>query len=79
MKRFFAVCLLILCLSFPTYAGHTFAGGYACECETVGCIEDFPGECNGHGANQQGQSPRDDSAALGIVLVALMLWIRLRA
>ncbi len=79
MKRLLAVLLLILCLSFPALAGHTVAGGYACSCETVGCIEDYPGECRGHNTNQQSQSPSDNSAALGIVIVALMFWLRLRA
>ena len=79
MKRLLAVLLLMLCLSFPAFAGHTMPGGYACECGTVGCVADYPGECFGYGTNQQGQSPSDDSAALGIVIVALMLWLRLRA
>jgi hypothetical protein len=79
MKRLLAVLLLMLALSFPTFAGHTLQGGYACSCEIPGCIEDYPGECNGHGTNQQSGSPSDDSAALGIVIVALMLWLRIRA
>ena len=79
MKRLLAVLLLMLCLSFPVFAGHTLQGGYACECRTAGCIEDYPGECFGQGTNQQSNSPSDDSAALGIVIVALLFWLRLRA
>jgi hypothetical protein len=58
MKKLLAVCLLMLCLSFPAFAGHTLGGGYACSCGTAGCFEDFPGECGGHHtANQQSKSP----------------------
>jgi len=67
-----------LCLSFPTFAGHNVIGGYACECNTVGCIEDFPGEC-GHNSNQQSTSPNDGTVELGIVVVALLLWLRLKS
>ncbi len=69
----------MLCLSFPAHAGHTFAGGYACECGTVGCIEDYPGECSEHGSNQQSTSPNDGTVELGIAIIALLLWLRLRA
>ena len=79
MKRLLAVLLLMLCLTFPVFAGHTLQGGYACTCGTVGCIEDYPGECFGYGTNQRSNSPIDDSAALGIVILALMFWLRLKA
>ena len=54
-------------------------GGYACTCNTPGCIEDFPGECNGHNTNQQDQSPKGGTVEFSIVIVALMLWLRLKA
>jgi hypothetical protein len=79
MKRLLSVSLLMLCLSFPAFAGHVMPQGYACECKTVGCIEDFPGECSGHNTNQQNQPPSDGTVELGIVIVALMLWLRLKA
>ena len=79
MKRLLSVSLLMLCLSFPTFAGHTVAGGYACSCKTAGCIEDYPGECDGQVATQQGATPNDGATGLGIVLVALLLWLRLKA
>ncbi len=79
MKRVLAVLLLMLALAFPCFAGHTVPGNYACECGASGCIQDYPGECNGHNTNQQSSSPSDDSAALGIVIVALMFWLRMRA
>jgi hypothetical protein len=81
MKRLLAVCLLMLCLSFPVFAGHNVPGGYACECGTAGCLEDFPGECNGYQpmSKHQTEVPKDDAAALGILIVALMFWLRLKA
>ena len=79
MKRVLAVFLLILALSFPVMAGHVPIGGYACTCGTPGCIEDYPGECSGHRATQQGKSPNDGTAELSIVLVALLFWLRMKA
>lgn len=79
MKRLLAVSLLMLCLSFPAYTGHIMPGGYACDCRTTGCIEDYEGECSGHNLNRQSQSPSDGTSELSIVIVALMLWLRLRA
>ena len=79
MRRLLAVSLLMLCLSFPVFAGHTVTGGYACSCGTVGCIEDYKGECDGYGATQQSATPYDGTAEISIVLVALMLWLRLKA
>ena len=79
MKRLLSVSLLMLCLSFPAFAGHNVIGGYACECKTVGCIEDFPGECSEHSANQQSTSPDAGTVELGIVVVALLLWLRLKS
>ena len=79
MKRLVSVCLLMLCLSFPAFAGHTMPGGYACTCETAGCIEDYVGECNGHGTTQQSATPNDGTAELAIVIVALLLWLRIKA
>jgi hypothetical protein len=79
MKRLVSVCLLMLFLSFPVFAGHTVAGGYACSCGTPGCVEDYQGECDGHGATQQSSTPSDGTTELAIVIVALLLWLRLRA
>jgi hypothetical protein len=77
MKRVLSVSLLMLVLSFPVFGGHTVAGDYACECGTVGCIEDYEGECSG--LNRQSKSPGDGTVEFSIVIVALMLWLRLRA
>ena len=80
MKRLLAVSLLMFCLSFPASAGHIMPGGYACDCRMAGCIEDYEGECSGHNANRQSTSPPSDGTVeFSIVIVALMLWLRLRA
>ena len=80
MKRVFAVCLLMLCLSFPAFAGHTVVGTVYCDCGTPGCIEDYPGECDKHYlATQSSNSHGDSTAELGILIVALLLWLRLKA
>jgi len=71
--------MLVLALAFPTLAGHSQPGGYACTCQTPGCVEDYPGECGGYAATQQGTTPNDSTAGLGIVIVALLFWLRLRA
>ena len=76
MKKLAAVCLLILALSFPAFGGHTLADGYACSCNTPGCIEDYPGEC-GHAGTQQNAPSNLGSESL-LILAAVMLWLRLK-
>ena len=82
MKRVLAVLSLIICLSFPVFAGHTQVGDNYCDCHTAGCVEDYPGEC-GSGyrpmTTHQTNAPSDATAELGIVIVALLLWLRMRA
>ena len=77
MKRLLAVLLLTFCLSFPAFGGHNIAGGYACSCETLGCIEDYEGECGGH-TNQQ-STPSDLGSGTLLILAALLLGLKLRA
>jgi hypothetical protein len=88
MRRFIAVSLLIIALPLmasvnsnqsAVYAGHISAGGAFCTCDQPGCIPDYPGECDGHNTNQQGQSPKGRTVEFSIVIVALMLWLRIRA
>jgi hypothetical protein len=80
MKRLLSVFLLMLCLSLPIFAGHTVVGGAYCTCGTPGCAEDYPGECvRRDAATQQSDSPGDASVEVGILLVALLFWLRLKA
>jgi hypothetical protein len=72
MKRFLSVSLLMLCFSFPAFAGHMAAGGAYCEpCDNVQCI------CDGHGGNRanstQGESSDLGSEVLLSLFVLLML------
>ena len=59
------------------YAGHTLGGSYSCNCETAGCIEDYPGECGGYNTNQQ--TPSDLGSGTLLILAALLLGLKLRA
>lgn len=81
MKQLVAVCMLMFALSLPVYAGHVQVGDRYCACGTVGCVEDYPGECSGTGfvATQPSDSPSDITAEIGILIVALTLWYRLKA
>jgi len=71
----------MLCLSFPVLGGHTITGGAYCDCGSLGCVEDYPGECSikHNVATQQDDSPTDAAAEIGILLVALLFWLRLKA
>ena len=80
MKRLLAVLTLIFCLSFPSFAGHHSVGGGYCECGAPGCICD-PGE-NPRGSsadNPEKGAPTDVPSELAIALLALLLWLRLKA
>ena len=81
MKRFAAAFALICCLSFPVLAGHRPVGDAYCDCGTPGCIEDYPGECGGGPlvSTQESGSSSDATAEVGILLVALLLWLRMKA
>jgi hypothetical protein len=78
MKRLFSVCLLIICLSFPVLAGHSQPGDFPCSCGSPGCVQDYPCECCTKPVSS-GKAPSDSTAELGIALVAILLWLRLKA
>ena len=82
MKRLLSVCLLMLCLCMPVFAGHNLAGGY-CDCGTPGCFCD-PGELPlGNRATVPNESSQGKSADLGsetlLVLAVLLLMLRYKA
>ena len=81
MKKLLAVAVFILFLSFSTaFAGHSVVGiGIYCDCGTPGCIEDYPGECDGKMLSRSTEAPDSGTAELGIALVAILLWLRLKA
>jgi hypothetical protein len=68
-------------LSFPAFAGHTVQGEHYihCDCGTAGCLEDYPGECSNKMLSASTKAPSDPTAELGIALVAILLWLRLKA
>lgn len=84
MKRLLFVVVLILCLSFPVFAGHTLPNEW-CECGSfAGCICD-PGE---RPVGQSERSVPDDSkqdapVSFGsetlLVLAVLLLVLRYKA
>ena len=84
MKKLAAVSLIIFALSLPAFGGHTVAGeryGY-CDCGTPGCVEDYPGECGDKALSASTEAPgnnTDGTTELGIALVAMLLWLRLKA
>ena len=78
MKKFAAVGLLIFALSFPAFGGHTVVGDHACGCNTPECVEDYRGECDNRSLTSS-DAPENATAELGIALVALLLWLRLKA
>ncbi len=86
MKKLAAVSLLICALSLPAFGGHTVVGNYYCSCQTPGCLEDYPGEC--HDTDKMLSTPTEapnngtadyGTTELGIALVAILLWLRLKA
>jgi hypothetical protein len=83
MRRLLGVLTLIVSMSLPCFAGHGQLGGGAyCECGTPGCEEDYPGECGANYrpmATHQTDAPTDATAELGIIIVALLFWLRLKA
>jgi hypothetical protein len=74
MKRFLSVCLLMLCLSFPVFGGHTVGGNRWCECNT-------PESCTGVLGLRMGEETQQDSAPeLGLLLLVLtVMMLRYRA
>jgi hypothetical protein len=89
MKRLLFVVVLMLCLCFPAFAGHTIPGDW-CECGSfAGCICD-PGEQGGSHSNRSvpddskpDDSKQDAPISLGsetlLVLAALFLLLRYKA
>ena len=79
MRRLLATLTIIVCLSFPALGGHVLGSGFSsCECGTPGCIEDYPGECDGHRATSQQSTSSDLGSESLLILAALMLWLRLK-
>ena len=80
MRRLLSVCLLMLCLSLPVFAGHSVIGGGWCDCGAPGCVCD-PGENpGGNRASVPKESkPNDLGAETLLVFAVLLLALRYKA
>lgn len=74
MKRLLATLTLILCLSFPVFAGHV-QGGEFCSCNNP---ESHNGPSGLVRDDNQEQAPVS-SFELGLVLIAVLLYLKSRA
>jgi hypothetical protein len=79
--------MLILVLSFPALAGHTTTGYGWCNCNPVqGVCPCCGGIFNIASSDQQDEKPVqkapdgvEPASELGLVLLAFLLWLKLRA
>lgn len=85
MKRLLLGGLLMLCLSFPAFGGHTVPGNW-CDCGAAGCICDpgeLPGGQSNHAAPEPDKTTHSTPADFGsetlLVLAVLLLMLRYKA
>ena len=83
MRRLLSVCLLMLCLSAPTLAGHTLPGLW-CACGAEACFCDPGEEPNGqmsHGVPDKSSkgTPVDLGSETLLILGLLLLALRYKA
>jgi hypothetical protein len=82
MKRLLFVVLLMLCLSFPAFAGHTVPGNW-CGCGAPGCICEASEPPLENRASVSNESSQGKSADFGsetlLVLAVLLLTLRYKA
>ena len=82
MKRLLSVCLLMLCLCLPVFAGHNIIGGY-CDCGAPGCICDLGERPLSSRASVSKESNHGKPTDLGsetlLVLAVLLLVLRYKA
>jgi hypothetical protein len=83
MKRFLVVLTIICSLSLPVFAGHHQMGsGAYCNCEPVQNICPCCGGFLGAAYSQENDSISQhdlDGAELGIVRLAILTWLKMRA
>lgn len=84
MRKLLSICLLILCLSSPAFAGHNLPGGW-CDCGSPNCVCD-PGEVPPGGQpnpDLQDKSSKGTPVDVGsetlLVLGVLLLMLRYKA
>ena len=86
MKRLVSVCLLMLCLSFPVFGGHVPQGGYGqlCGCNPINNVCPCCGWSGITTADDQEhdstiQNASEPSLELGVIRVAFLMWLKIRA
>ena len=85
MRRLLSVCLLMLCLSIPVFAGHTIGGGYCTPCDGTVCFcdagEQPPSASRAVSSepSQETPAPTDLGAEAFFILAALLLVLRYKA
>ena len=73
MRRLLSVCLLMLCLSLPIFAGHNVIGGGWCECGAPGCMCDSGEIPGGNRASVPKESKPNDLGPEALLVLALLL------
>jgi hypothetical protein len=79
--------MLILCLSFPALAGHTRPGYGWCECIPVegvcpccgGIFNITTRDQNDEKPSQKASDGVDPAPELGLVLLAILMWLKMKA
>jgi hypothetical protein len=87
MKKLLAVSLLIFCLSFPAFGGHTTQGNVLCECTPIqgacpccgGTLSTAYDQESENELINQNASDIEPSFELGLVLLAFLMWLKLKA
>lgn len=79
MRKLVSLCVLLLCLSLPVFAGHMVIGGW-CDCGAPGCICD-PGETPMGNLSSVPTKPKpnDLGAETLLALAVLLLALRYKA
>jgi len=84
MKRLLFVGLLMLCLAFPVFGGHTTPGNYCSPCGIDGCFCDpgeRPGILNSRSVSDESSqgTPSDLGSETLLILGLLLLMLRYKA
>ena len=73
MKRLLSVCLLMLCLSLPVFAGHIIVGGHSEFCECGGPVPECTCDDGEVPHGQSTQQPPTDFGSESLLLLTVLL------
>ena len=88
MKKLLSVSLLILCLSFPVFGGHTTQGNVFCECTPVqsvcpccggGDLLTVANDQENDSINQNASDGAELTLELSAIRMAFLMWLKTRA